>query len=54
MPWFAAFKSSQFWLGNLAAVGNDWGFHNFVTLGPKYVTALGFDLKQVSEPWGEG
>lgn len=54
VPWLAALKSSQFWLGNLAAIGNDWGFHTFFTMGPTYMkTALGFDLKEVSEPCGE-
>lgn len=47
VPWLAALKSGQFWLVNLAAVGNDWGFHTFFNLGPTYMkTALGFDLNE--------
>lgn len=49
VPWLAALKSRQFWLGNLAGIGNDWGFHTFFTLGPKYMKdALGFDVNQSS------
>lgn len=49
VPWLAALRSRQFWLGNLAGIGNDWGFHTFFNLGPKYMkTALGFDLKSSS------
>jgi hypothetical protein len=30
-------------------VGNDWGFHTFMTLGPKYLKgALGFNVEKVS------
>jgi hypothetical protein len=41
--------SQQFIIGCIAAVGNDWGFHTFMTLGPKYLKgALGFDVEKVS------
>jgi hypothetical protein len=40
--------SQQFIIGCIAAVGNDWGFHTFMTLGPKYLKgALGFDVEKV-------
>jgi hypothetical protein len=43
------FTSQQFVIGCIAAVGNDWGFHTFMTLGPKYLKgALGFDVEKVS------
>jgi hypothetical protein len=44
--------SWQFVVGCFAAVGNDWGFHTFMTLGPKYLKeALGFDIENVSYIW---
>ncbi|KAK7866872.1 hypothetical protein R5R35_006036 [Gryllus longicercus] len=49
VPWKAVFTSWQFWLGCIAAWGSDWGFHTFLTLGPKYIKeALDFDLEQSS------
>lgn len=49
VPWKAIFSSWQFWLGCIAAWGNDWGFHTFLTLGPKYIKeALNFDLEKSS------
>jgi len=48
VPWKAVFTCNQFWVGVIAAIGNDWGFHMFCNFGPKYIkTALGFDLEQV-------
>jgi len=44
--------SWQFIVGCFAAVGNDWGFHTLMTLGPKYLKgALGFDIENVSYMW---
>lgn len=41
--------SWQFILGCFAAIGNDWGFHTLMTLGPKYLKgALGFDIENSS------
>lgn len=49
VPWLSIFTSLQFWVGGVAAIGNDWGFHTFCTFGPKYIKgALGFDLEQVN------
>ncbi|XP_071441488.1 sialin-like isoform X2 [Hetaerina americana] len=49
MPWCAALTSMQFWLGCIPALGNDWGFHTLLTLGPKFMqAALGFDITQSS------
>jgi hypothetical protein len=44
--------SWQFIVSCIAAVGNDWGFHTFMTLGPKYLKeALDFDIQKVSYIW---
>ncbi|XP_069697780.1 sialin-like isoform X2 [Periplaneta americana] len=49
MPWKSVLTSWQFTVGWIAAIGNDWGFHTFLTLGPKYLKgALGFDVEQSS------
>ncbi|XP_023709473.2 putative inorganic phosphate cotransporter isoform X1 [Cryptotermes secundus] len=49
VPWRFVLTSQQFILGCIAAVGNDWGFHTFMTLGPKYLKgALGFDVEKSS------
>lgn len=48
LPWKEVFASSQFWIGIVAHVGSDWGFHIFYTFGPKYMKdALGFDINKV-------
>jgi hypothetical protein len=48
VPWKSVLTSWQFTVGYIAAVGNDWGFHTFMTLGPKYLKgALGFDIEKV-------
>lgn len=49
VPWKSVLTSQQFIIGCIAAVGNDWGFHTFMTLGPKYLKgALGFDVEKSS------
>ncbi|XP_021924654.1 putative inorganic phosphate cotransporter isoform X2 [Zootermopsis nevadensis] len=49
VPWKSVVTSWQFTVGYIAAVGNDWGFHTFMTLGPKYLKgALGFDIEKSS------
>lgn len=48
VPWKEVLRCRQFLVGTLAAIGSDWGFHTFFTLGPKYMKgALGFDLQEV-------
>lgn len=49
VPWVAIFTSTQFWLGAIAGIGNDWGFHMVCNFVPKYMKGfLGFDIEQVS------
>ncbi|KAJ9596880.1 hypothetical protein L9F63_012136 [Diploptera punctata] len=49
VPWKSVLTSWQFMLGCIAAIGNDWGYHTFITLVPKYLKGgLSFDVEQSS------
>nr|CAD7406965.1 unnamed protein product [Timema cristinae] len=59
VPWRRVWSSRQFLIACVAALGNDWGFHTLITLGPKYMKEnLGFDLEQRNQreegSWGDG
>ncbi|KAF4521620.1 hypothetical protein B566_EDAN006662, partial [Ephemera danica] len=47
IPWKSMLTSIQVWAPLLAAMGSDWGFYTFFSLGPKYMASiLGVNIKQ--------